>query len=117
MSADDYGHGLPDFTVNLLVRDVGRSVEFYRGVFGAKVHHSDADFAALRIGRIEFMVHADHTYDHHAWHAELTGGARRGLGAELRLFNLIRMSSKSGLRLVGRGFCRAARISRMVGGM
>ena len=88
MQADDYGRGLPDFTVNLLVRDVARSVAFYRDVFGAKVHHSDADFAALRAGRIEFMVHADHTYEHHPWHAELTGGGRRGLGAELRLFNV-----------------------------
>jgi len=88
MPADDYGRGLPDFTVNLLVADVGRSVEFYRDVFGATVHHFDADFAALRVGRIDFMVHADHTYDHHAWHSELIGGSRRGLGAELRLFNV-----------------------------
>ena len=88
MPADDYGRGLPDFTVNLLVADVPRSVEFYRDVFGAAVHHSDPDFAALRVGRVDFMVHADHTYDQHAWHTELTGGVRRGLGAELRLFNL-----------------------------
>jgi uncharacterized glyoxalase superfamily protein PhnB len=88
MPADDYGRGLPDFTVNLLVADVGRSVEFYRAVFGATVHHSDADFAALRVARIDFMIHADHTYDHHAWHSELLAGRRRGLGAELRLFNV-----------------------------
>ncbi|MGA8072854.1 MAG: VOC family protein [Candidatus Acidiferrales bacterium] len=88
MQADDYGRGLPDFTVNLLVRDVARSVAFYRDVFGAKVHHSDADFAALRAGRIEFMIHADQTYEHHPWHVELTGGGRRGLGAELRLFHV-----------------------------
>ena len=88
LPADDYGRGLPDFTVNLLVADVGRSVEFYRAVFGATVHHSDADFAALRVARIDFMIHADHTYDHHAWHSELIGGGRRGLGAELRLFNV-----------------------------
>jgi len=87
MPADDYGRGMPDFTVNLLVRDVPRSVKFYRDVFGATVHHSDPDFAALRAGRIDFMVHCDHTYDHHPWFAELSGGARRGLGAELRLFH------------------------------
>ncbi len=88
MPADDYGRGMPDFTVNLLVRDVPRSVKFYRDVFGATVHHSDPDFAALRAGRIDFMVHCDHTYDHHPWFAELSGGARRGLGAELRLFHI-----------------------------
>ncbi len=88
MAADEFGRGLPEFTVNLLVTDVARSVAFYRDVFGAAVHHSDVDFAALRVGRLEFMVHADHTYDHHPWHARLVGGERRGLGAELRLFHV-----------------------------
>lgn len=88
MTADDYGRGLPDFTVNLLVKDVARSADFYREVFGAVVHHADPDFAALRMGRVDFMIHADHTYDQHAWHSELTGGERRGLGAELRLFHI-----------------------------
>ena len=41
MSADDYGRSLPRFTVNLLVKDVARSVAFYTGVFGARAHYSD----------------------------------------------------------------------------
>jgi catechol 2,3-dioxygenase-like lactoylglutathione lyase family enzyme len=86
--ADEYGRRLPDFTVNLLVSDVARSVDFYREVFGAAVIHADVDFAALRAGRLEFMVHADHTYDRHAWHGRLSSGERRGLGAELRLFHV-----------------------------
>jgi catechol 2,3-dioxygenase-like lactoylglutathione lyase family enzyme len=88
MPADDYGRSMPPFTVNLLVRDVAKSVDFYRRVFEATVHHSDPDFAALRAGRIEFMVHCDHTYEHHPWFAKLSSGAPRGLGAELRLFHL-----------------------------
>jgi catechol 2,3-dioxygenase-like lactoylglutathione lyase family enzyme len=88
MDAEDYGRSLPNFTVNLLVRDVERSVKFYRDVFGAVLHHSDPDFAALQIGTLEFMVHADHAYDHHAWYPLLKTDARRGLGAELRLFNI-----------------------------
>jgi uncharacterized glyoxalase superfamily protein PhnB len=52
------------------------------------VHYRDIDFAALRMGGLEFIVHADHTYEHHPWHAELSGGVRRGLGAELRLFGI-----------------------------
>ena len=34
------------------------------------------------------MLHADHTYDKHPWHAPLVRGDRRGLGAELRVFGV-----------------------------
>jgi len=34
------------------------------------------------------MLHADHTYDKHPWHAPLIRGERRGLGAELRVFGV-----------------------------
>ena len=34
------------------------------------------------------MLHADHTYDDHPWHADLTAGKQRGLGAEIRLFGI-----------------------------
>lgn len=88
MSAEEYGRRLPDFTVNLLVRNIQRSVAFYRDVLGAMVQRSDADFVALRVARLEFMIHADRTYDKHAWHAELAENPRRGLGAELRLLHV-----------------------------
>jgi catechol 2,3-dioxygenase-like lactoylglutathione lyase family enzyme len=87
MPADDYGRTLPFFTVNLLVSDLARSVSFYRKVLGATLVYSDADFAALRIQQLEFMLHADHAYDRHPWYGPLTRGERRGLGAELRLFH------------------------------
>jgi len=87
MSPDDYGSSLPFFTVNLLVRDLPASVAFYTNVLGAAKVYSDSDFAALRIKDLEFMLHGDHTYDHHPWHAPLVSGERRGLGAELRLFH------------------------------
>jgi uncharacterized glyoxalase superfamily protein PhnB len=85
---DEYGRSLPDFTVNLLVRDVAKSIEFYIQVLEARVHYTDADFAALRIGSVDFMIHADHTYDHHPWFPRLQNESARGLGAELRLFNI-----------------------------
>ncbi len=88
MPADDYGRSLPTFTVNLLVRKLARSIEFYREVLGAAVHYSDSDFAALRVGELEFMIHADHTYDGHPWALALRRGGPRGLGAELRLFGV-----------------------------
>jgi uncharacterized glyoxalase superfamily protein PhnB len=88
MSAGDYGRSLPAFTVNLLVRNLVRSVDFYREVLGATVRYSDPDFAALQVGGLEFMIHADHTYDEHPWALALRRGGPRGLGAELRLFGV-----------------------------
>ena len=87
ISADDYGRTLPFFTVNLLVSDLARSIAFYTDVIGATLTYSDPDFAALRLRELEFMLHADHAYDHHPWYPRLTSGERRGLGAELRLFH------------------------------
>lgn len=87
MSPDDFGRSLPLLTVNLIVRDLARSVAFYKDVLGATLVYSDPDFAAMRVKDLEFMLHADHTYDHHPWHEELVTGERRGLGAELRLFH------------------------------
>ena len=84
MAADDYGRTLPPFSLNLLVRRPARSVEFYENVLGAEVVYFDEDFAALRIGGVDFMLHADHTYEDHPWVDPLASGMMRGLGAELR---------------------------------
>lgn len=90
MPADDYGRSLPKFSVNLLVRNVQASLPFYRDVLGAKVHYADDDFAALNLAGAEFMLHADHAYDHHPLHKYIAGVAdgRRGLGAELRVMGI-----------------------------
>jgi len=88
MPANAYGRSLPRFTVNLLVEDIPRSVVFYQEVLGAAVRYSDPDFAAVTLPGLEFMLHADHTYDQHPWYSRLVRGEDRGLGAELRLFGL-----------------------------
>jgi len=88
ISGVHYGALLPQFTVNLIVQDIARALEFYRHVLYAQVHYSDPDFAALRILGIELMLHADHTYEHNPWSAGLRDGQTRGLGAELRLLGL-----------------------------
>lgn len=88
MPGDRYGRELPTFTVNLLVPGVPRAIEFHKHVLSAKVHYSDPDFAAVNVGGVELMLHADHTYDKHPWYAPLVRGERRGLGAELRVFGV-----------------------------
>jgi hypothetical protein len=77
MPAARYGRELTAFTVNLLVRDVPRAVGFYTKIFSATTHYVDPDFAAINVGGVEMMLHADHTYDKHPWYGPLTRGERR----------------------------------------
>ncbi|HYL85199.1 MAG TPA: VOC family protein [Candidatus Angelobacter sp.] len=88
MPADEYGRSLPKFSVNLLVRDVQKSLPFYRDVLTATVRYSDNDFAALHLLGLDFMLHADHTYDHHPSFERLKASGPRGTGAELRVLGL-----------------------------
>ncbi|MCH7580072.1 MAG: hypothetical protein IIB22_07505, partial [Chloroflexi bacterium] len=88
MSAAEYGRRLPQFCVNLIVRDIPRSISFYTNVLDAAIHYFDADFAAIRVLDQELMLHADHTYDGHPWFGGLSDDNDRGLGAEMRLFGV-----------------------------
>src|SRR5262245_46785239 len=86
--ADRYGRSLPKFTVNLLVRDVQRSLPFYRDVLQATVHDADEDFAALELQGTPFMLHSDHAYAQHPSSARLTAPGLRGTGVELRVMGI-----------------------------
>jgi len=85
MPAPEYGRGLTGLGVNLLVRDVATSLPFHRQVLGAAVVYADADIAVLRVGAVEWMLHAWHTYDAHPLHAQLVSRDPRGVGVEIRL--------------------------------
>jgi catechol 2,3-dioxygenase-like lactoylglutathione lyase family enzyme len=91
MSADEYGRSLKGLGVNLLVRDVGRSVAFARDVLGAAVGYADKDFAVLRYltprASGEWMLHADGTYHANPLLPLLDDSAPRGLGVEIRLYD------------------------------
>jgi uncharacterized glyoxalase superfamily protein PhnB len=101
ITAADYGRLLPSFSVNLLVRDVVRSIEFYRDVLAALVHYSDPDFAAIKLAGSDVMLHADHTYEGHPWYTQLASADRRGLGAELRLLGMDPNDVESRARAAG----------------
>src|ERR1700694_214244 len=88
MPADEYGRALPNLSVNLLVRDLSRSLSFYEQVLGATLRYGDADFAAMVLNGVEFMLHADHTYDHHPLFARLQNDGKRGNGAGLRVVGI-----------------------------
>jgi catechol 2,3-dioxygenase-like lactoylglutathione lyase family enzyme len=84
--APEYAHGLSGFGVDLLVRDVARAVGFQTEVLGTEVVYADPDFAVLRHGGSEWMLHADHTFGDHPLLALTGDGALRGIGVELRLY-------------------------------
>lgn len=83
-----YGALLPALSLNLVVRSVEESVQFYQQVFEADVHYWDIDFGAVRVGPAEIMLHADHTHENHAWHPQLAGGETRGIGLQIRILGV-----------------------------
>lgn len=109
MPADEYGRSLPQFSVNLLVRHMENSVDFYRDVIGAQVRYSDHDFAALQLNGWGFMLHADHTYDHHPLFARLEKTGLRGGGAELRFLGVDPDAIEARARRAGATVLQAAR--------
>lgn len=85
MAADEYGRGLKGLGINLLVRNIAASVAFAERVLGAEPVYADPDFAVLRHGDAEWMLHADHSYEDNPLHGFVAGREGRGAGVELRL--------------------------------
>jgi catechol 2,3-dioxygenase-like lactoylglutathione lyase family enzyme len=90
MSAADYGRTLTGLTVNLIVRDIARSLPFYTRVLGLRPLYSDPDFAALEGEGVRLQLHADHTYERMPWASSgrLAAEGKRGLGAEIRILGI-----------------------------
>ena len=88
VSAADYGRSLDGLTLNLLVRDIARSLPFYTYVLGFRDLHHDPDFAALERDGVRLTLHADHTYAAQPWAPRLAEGGKRGLGAEIRILGV-----------------------------
>ncbi len=86
MPAPDYAKTLSGLGINLLVREIAPAAAFAGAVLTARVIHADADFAVLRHGSAEWMLHADHTYQDHPLQGSLNEDIVRGVGAELRLY-------------------------------
>ena len=85
MPAPKYGKSLEGFTINLIVRDIKRSLQFQTEVLGANIVYEDEDFAVLDGYGGEWMLHVDHTYEDHPLLGLLGGEVQRGAGVELRL--------------------------------
>lgn len=107
-SADAYGRSLQGFGVNMLVRDVGRSVDFLAGVLGVEAVYQDRDFAVCRYQGQEWMLHSDASY-HSNPLLSLTGdGAVRGAGLELRLYGIDPDAAQARAEAAGHAVLQAA---------
>ena len=83
-----YGRALTGMGINLLVSQVADTVRFAETVLGLETVYADTDFAILRLGGAEWMVHSDGSY-HSNPLLGLTGdGALRGVGVELRVYGV-----------------------------
>lgn len=88
MTAAQYGRTLTGLSINLIVRDIARSVGFYTAVLGFRALYSDPDFAALVRDDVRLTLHADHAYEAVPWTHRLKGMAKRGAGAEIRILGV-----------------------------
>lgn len=88
MTAAEYGRTLTGLSVNLIVRDVARSIPFYTDVLQLRLLYSDGDFAAFEREGVRLQLHADHTYGRMPWASRLSDDSRRGLGAEIRILGI-----------------------------
>ena len=87
-SAAEFGRALEGFGVNLLVKDVARTVAFLSDVLTMTVHRADGDFAVLEHEGEFFQFHGDHTYHDNPLSELILESDVRGCGIELRLYGL-----------------------------
>jgi catechol 2,3-dioxygenase-like lactoylglutathione lyase family enzyme len=81
-----YGRSLKGLGLNLLVRDIDKSLTFLRDVLQVDVVYANPDFAVLAYEDRQWMLHADHTYHSNPLLALTGDGALRGVGVELHLY-------------------------------
>lgn len=93
LSAEQVGHLLNDFGVNLLVTNVHNTVQFLTAVFDFTALRSSADYALLKHRNCLYQLHGDQTYSSHPLlsvlpESGLPQSRLRGAGVELRLYQL-----------------------------
>lgn len=83
-----YGRALQGFGINLLVRDVAAVCRFTTDILTLQTVYQDHDFAILRHGAGEWMVHSDSTYHSHPLLGVTPSDGIRGSGVELRVYGV-----------------------------
>ncbi len=85
MPPPDFGHSLTGMSLNLLVTDMARACRFAREVLAAELRYADPDIAIVVKNGMQWMLHADHTYDKHPLLPRTQAVSLRGAGLEIRV--------------------------------
>ncbi len=88
LTAEEMGHLLSGFGINLLVGRIERSVSFLEDVLRFKALRQSDDYAVLAHRKQLYQLHADSTYASHPLYAHLPEAGLRGVGVELRLYQV-----------------------------
>jgi uncharacterized glyoxalase superfamily protein PhnB len=88
MSGVDYGRSLKGVGFNLIVNDLERAIHFATQVIQAEVFFRTDVFAAMKRAGQDFMFHIPSSYRGNELHATLMSDAPRGVGIELRCYDL-----------------------------
>ena len=87
ISADEFDRSLSGFGINILIKDVCRTMYFLKRVFALKCHQVSNDFAIVSHENHVLQLHADHTYHSHPMIDLIPENPPRGLGIEIRLYD------------------------------
>ena len=87
VEAPAFGRSLSGLGLNIVVRDVLRTVRFLQTVFAMEAFRVSDKFAILRYGHQIFQLHADATYGANPLLDLLPDLQARGAGVELRLYD------------------------------
>lgn len=88
VSADAFGASLRGLGLNLLVPDIAHEISFLAATFNMTAHRVSTDFAIMLSGPTVFQLHADQTYSDNPYLGLLPETPPRGVGAELRLYDI-----------------------------
>ena len=88
LSAPDYGRSLTGLGFSLIVGDLTRSIHLITQVLGGTLLFRTDAFAALKLCGNDLMLHVKSTYARNELHPTLESDAPRGVGVELRCFDV-----------------------------
>jgi uncharacterized glyoxalase superfamily protein PhnB len=101
MSGTDYGRSLTGLGFNLIVNDLEKAIQFAKQVIQAEVFFRTDVFAAMKLFGQDFMFHINDSYRGNELYTTLVSDAPRGVGLELRCYNIDPDAAEARARQLG----------------